>query len=86
MHLSDEDATMVKKWLMCVAPQFSVCDCVNAAVTILLLVDVWHMSSAHIVPQPTLIAVPIHVVPYLVTCVPLVANRGPQIVMCLGTH
>ena len=48
------------------------------------LVDVWHTSSAHIVPQPTLMAVPIHIVPHLVTCVPLVANRGPPIVMCPG--
>ena len=50
------------------------------------LVDIWHTSSAHIVPQPTLMAVPIHIVPHLVTCVPLVVNRGPQIVMCSGTH
>ena len=50
------------------------------------LVDVWHTLSAHIIPQPTLMAVPIHVVPHMVTCVPFVANHGPQIVMCPGTH
>ena len=50
------------------------------------LVDIWYTSSTHIVPQTTLMAVPIHVVPHLITCVPLVANCGPLIMMCLGTH
>ena len=78
---------MVKKWLMLAAPQFSVFNSVNAAVIQFCeLVDIWHTSSAHIIPQPTLMAVPIQIVPHLVTCVPLVANYGPPIVMYPGTH
>ena len=45
---------MVKKWLMCAAPQFSVRDCVNAAVTILragghlAYIKCPHYSSAYL--------------------------------------
>ena len=45
---------MVKKWLMHAAPQFSVCNCVDAAVTILragghlAYIKCPHCSSAHL--------------------------------------
>ena len=69
------------------APQFSVCDCADAAVTILRAGGRFGIHQVpHIVPQPTFLAVPIHIVPHLVTYVPLVANCGPPIVMYPGTH
>ena len=58
MDLSDEDATIVKKCLMHAAPQFSVCNCADAAVTILraggrlAYTKCPHCSSAHLDGYP----------------------------------
>ena len=49
---------MVKKWLMHAAPQFSICDCIDTAVTILqaggrlAYIKCPHCSSAHLNGYP----------------------------------
>ena len=70
----EDDSPKPPRNIMRGAPQFSVRNCVDVAVTILwagrclVYIKCPHCSSAYLDGCPD---------PHLVTCIPLVANRGP---------